>query len=319
MSTELETLDSCNLCGGTAFHTVTEMRGRVTPHTFRIVRCAGCGLVFTNPRLTEEANARMYDEAYYQGKGFDPSVHYEGLAEEAEARAGESAGIVAKIRALAAAPNPRILDVGCGTGVLLHALREAGFAHVEGQEYSSYAAARAQERSGCRVHAMTLEELAATGARYDAINATEVIEHVRDPRQFLASIAQLLAPGGVFVYSTGNARGLYARVLGTRWPYLNPEGHLFYYDPSTLRRYLHAAGLTPLGPDDVDAATRRRLRKAEAAIAHSQLLFIGQSAPGLKGFVFRTAAIASHDVAKHVVSWVVGKGQLPSGRKPVAA
>lgn len=315
----LEYLESCSLCGGRTFTTLTRTKGRVTGHTFGIVECNACGLMFTNPRLDEAANQSMYDEAYYHGEGFDHSVHYEDEQSETEARAGESRGIILKIRALCALAQPRVLDVGCGTGGLLLALTQAGFTSVEGLEFSSYAAGRAAERTGCVVHHGELDELATSGRRYDVINATEVLEHVRDPLKFLSSIEALLSPGGVFIYSTGNARGLYARALGRRWPYLNPEGHLFYYNPNTVGRFLQRAGLEVLEPARLEPETRARLAQAEAEIAHSQLLYIGLAAPGLKGFIFRTAAIAKMNAAKHAVSWVVGKGNLPSGRKRATA
>ena len=208
-----------------------------------------------------------------------------------------------------------VLDVGCGTGVLLAALKAAGFSQVEGQEFSAYAAERAAARTGTVVHHGDLEALAKSGARYDVINATEVIEHVRDPLEFLQGVEALLAPHGTFVYSTGNARGVYARVLGTRWPYLVPEGHLFYYDPSTLQRYLEKAGLEALTANRLSASQRRRLAAAEANLASSQLLYVGLSAPGAKGLIFRSVALMNRGPVKRLISEVVGKGRLPSARK----
>ena len=76
----MEELRECNLCGSTHHVLFAEKTGRHTGETFRIVRCRDCGLVFVNPRLSEAQNQALYDEDYFNGKGFDasktPRGHY---------------------------------------------------------------------------------------------------------------------------------------------------------------------------------------------------------------------------------------------------
>ena len=94
----METLTTCNLCGGRDFELFAERRGNLTSHTFTIVRCTSCSLVFTNPRLDDAENAALYEEDYFRGEGFDTSVKYLRLDEEALARRDESLAIVAKLQ-----------------------------------------------------------------------------------------------------------------------------------------------------------------------------------------------------------------------------
>ena len=115
----MEQLNECNLCGSTRHALFAVKEGRHTGKTFRIVSCRDWGLVFVNPRLTEAENQALYDEDYFNGKGFDASVNYVMLAEEEVARRQESLGIVAKIEALQPGKGARVLDVGCGTGSFL--------------------------------------------------------------------------------------------------------------------------------------------------------------------------------------------------------
>ena len=104
----------------------------------------------------------------------------------------------------------RVLDIGCGAGLLSEALAKAG-CDVLGLDASAEAieAARAHSRGVSTKGQGQLtyqtgapEDL--TGATFPVITALEVIEHVADPAQFIATLASLLEPGGLLFISTLN-------------------------------------------------------------------------------------------------------------------
>jgi 2-polyprenyl-3-methyl-5-hydroxy-6-metoxy-1,4-benzoquinol methylase len=306
----VETLNACNLCGGTRFLAFTRKRSAFTGRTFAIVRCKDCGLTFVNPRLTEGENRALYDEAYFKGAGFDESVDYTTL--DHPTRAGENAGIIAKIRALRPGNDLRILDVGCSTGSLLRALEQAGYADLWGLDLSEYAASVA--RSATRATIVVGDAIGADfgGVQFDVINATEVVEHLRDPLAFFRRVRALLRDGGVFIYNTGNIAGAYARAFGRFWPYIHPEGHLFYYSPATLERYFRTVGLEPLFAADLDRERRNIVACAEAQIAHSQLLFLAASdSRDLYGRLFRIAARAPQRMMSQLMVRALGRLAMP--------
>ena len=224
-------------------------------------------------------------------------------------RRGENEGIIGKIRIIRGdSLSLRILDAGCGTGSLLRALRDRGYTDLSGLELSEFAASFARDATGANVVAGDLLGAKLGEARFDVINATEVIEHLREPALFFRRVGELLAPGGIFTYTTGNASGAYARLLGPRWPYFHPEGHLYYYDPETLTRYFRQAGLDVFAPTRQE---RAELLACDDAITNSQLAYMGASEPGTKGTIFRLAARITERVGLRAATLFQGKCFLP--------
>ena len=104
--------------------------------------------------------------------------------------------------------NLRILDIGCGGGLLAEPMARLG-GTVTGIDVTSAAidAALAHAKtSGLDIsyHCQSAESLAATGATFDIIYASEVIEHVADRQVFIAAIADMLADNGVVIVTTIN-------------------------------------------------------------------------------------------------------------------
>jgi len=111
-------------------------------------------------------------------------------------------------RALRPFEGLSVLDVGCGGGLIAEPLARLG-ATVTGIDASArnigIAAAHAADgRLAIDYRDTTAEALAATGARFDAVLALEIVEHVADVGLFLDSCAALLRPGGALVLATLN-------------------------------------------------------------------------------------------------------------------
>ncbi len=102
----------------------------------------------------------------------------------------------------------RLLDIGCGGGLLSEPMARLGFA-VTGADASEKnigtAKAHAAEQ-GLTIdyRATTAEDLAAAGEQFDVILNMEVVEHVADVKLFMASCAAMLKPGGMMIVATLN-------------------------------------------------------------------------------------------------------------------
>lgn len=147
----------------------------------------------------------------------------------------------------------RLLDIGCGGGLLSEPMARLG-ATVVGAD------AAAGNIPVAKVHAdqqglkidyrhTTAEALAEAGEQFDVVLNMEVVEHVADPLAYLTACRQLLKPGGLMVASTinRNPKSFAVAIIGAerimRWlPVGTHEWHKFI-TPSELGNLLTQAGL----------------------------------------------------------------------------
>ena len=148
----------------------------------------------------------------------------------------------------------RVLDVGCGGGILSEALAERG-ASVLGIDLAESALQAAEAHRAGQAVEYRLEssrETAARGEVFDVVTCMEMLEHVDDPAAVLRDIHVLLKPGGWAFFSTIN-RTLKAR-LGAVYAAeyllrLVPQGthqYDWFIKPAELSRMAERAGLTPV-------------------------------------------------------------------------
>ncbi len=161
----------------------------------------------------------------------------------------------------------RLLDVGCGAGLAAEALAERGF-RVLGIDAAAEAIAVARAHAAGRGLALEYRRETAEGLgpeRFGAVTALEVIEHVADPGDFMAVLAERLAPGGMLFVSTINrtARSFAVAKVGAEYVLgLLPRGtHEWrrFVRPAELEGYGRAAGLRRLGTTGMvfDPVSRR--------------------------------------------------------------
>ena len=147
----------------------------------------------------------------------------------------------------------RVLDVGCGGGLICEPLARLGAA-VTGLDpavENIEAARRHADGQGLVIdyRAGLVEELEAEGRTFDAVVCLEVVEHVPDPAAFLKACAALVRPGGLMLLSTLN-RTLKAYLLAIvggeyvlRWLPVGTHQWDRFITPDELARHLRAAGL----------------------------------------------------------------------------
>lgn len=151
----------------------------------------------------------------------------------------------------------RVLDVGCGGGILTEELARQG-ARVQGLDASEsvirVARQHAQENSlEIEYIAGRLEDFAAENPNcYDALTCMELLEHVPDPQALLQTCARLLKPGGDLILATinRNLKSYLSAVIGAERLFgLLPKGthdYAGFIRPSELERWLRKANFMVL-------------------------------------------------------------------------
>lgn len=158
------------------------------------------------------------------------------------------------------APRPfaglRLLDIGCGGGLLCEPMARLGATVIgaDAAERNIPVARLHAEQSGLEIdyRHTTAEALAAAGERFDVVLNMEVVEHVADPLAYLTACQTLLKPGGLMVCSTlnRNAKSFALAIVGAEWVmrWLPKGTHDWqkFITPDELYDLIRRAGLTPV-------------------------------------------------------------------------
>lgn len=150
----------------------------------------------------------------------------------------------------------RILDIGCGGGLVAEPMARLG-AVVVGADATAgnipVAQAHARQQGLAIDYRHTsAEALAEAGEQFDAVLNLEVVEHVADPQAFLAACHTLLKPGGLMVCSTlnRNPKSYLVAIIGAehvmRWLPKGTHDWKKFITPDELFTLLNKAGLDPV-------------------------------------------------------------------------
>ncbi|MGN6666621.1 MAG: bifunctional 2-polyprenyl-6-hydroxyphenol methylase/3-demethylubiquinol 3-O-methyltransferase UbiG, partial [Trinickia sp.] len=178
---------------------------------------------------------------------WDPNAEFKPLHELNPVRLGW-------IDAHAHLPGKRVLDIGCGGGILSESMAGLG-AQVKGIDLSNEALGVADLHSLESGITVEYEEIAAEAlaarepGSYDVVTCMEMLEHVPDPAAIVKACATLVKPGGWVFFSTlnRNVKSYLLAVIGAEYiAQMLPKGthdYARFIRPSELAGFARAAGI----------------------------------------------------------------------------
>ena len=207
----------CPLCGS------CESSVHIAFPDIPVVKCAHCGFMYSAKVLSEQDL-----NSYYRGN-YGGFRHLQGQIINATI----NSEIISRFIDMTSVS--RILDVGAGYGFLLQALVQKYSVDAVGVELSQQESEYAVEKLGLRVSNVPLGEAGLPTGFYDLVTIFEVIEHIRNPLDFISEVSSYVKPGGYMLILTDNFCSSLAKSLGPGFPKWIPHMHISHFSPETLK------------------------------------------------------------------------------------
>lgn len=228
-----EFLEVCDLCGSTQFAVISWMDRYMFNTSYMM--CLHCGLVFLNPRPTEEGYSLFYEGIYRKLVG----TNHDKLVREETRYAKRLMRFLSHTRVLK--PGMKAIDVGGSLGITASMLRNIG---VEcsvldpAPDELKYAA-----NLGLKIH-QGFAETWVSDEKYDLVLITRTVDHLRSIRKALDNAYQWLKEDG---YLFVDFVDFYSRSMSVPdYRQLLKVDHPFYLSYTTMEAYLTLTGFYPI-------------------------------------------------------------------------
>lgn len=207
---------------------------------YAVVKCRECGLVYVNPRPTEDEISSLYTDGYYRA-----DLTPEELLNERKEQ------LLAKVDKVKHLPPGRLLDIGCQKGEFPFFMSQRGW-EVQGVEFFP----GPPNLFGLDIFYGNLADAAFPSETFDLVTLWAVLEHVYHPREMLGEVQRILKPGGAVVLLVTNIHSIPGGFLR----HDDIPRHTTLFSRRTLSRMLSATGFRPqacyYGNDIFNGSTR---------------------------------------------------------------
>jgi ubiquinone/menaquinone biosynthesis C-methylase UbiE len=186
---------------------------------YRFVRCATCGLVFSNPIFPQNKIVNLYEKST-----FDYSLESAYLK--------KTYGSYLK-KLLTNNKNSKLLDIGCGNGFFLEEAKEMGVTSVFGIEPGRSSVEQAPKWLQKSIKVDILKKGIFPDHSFDIICCFHTLDHIVDPNAFLKNTYAILKKGGKALFIVHDTDGLSVKLFGEKSPIFDIE-HIFLFNRKNL-------------------------------------------------------------------------------------
>lgn len=248
----------CCVCGGSNFELLSEKDRYGLYHP--VVICRDCGLIQTNPRMTQESYNEFYQIEYqklYQGSDVPTDEYF-----KFEYRRGKTIhGYLVKIlkRELV---NLFIVEVGCAAGGVLQYFSEQGN-EVYGVDLDTQYIEFGRANYGLNIEVGTIDKVVKLDKSPDFVIYSEVLEHIFDPIAELMKLREIMSQESFVYIGLPGIKNLNRSALGDFLRSLQ-NAHVYYFTEVSLRNLLGKAGYDFVCGDKVIHSLFRKSSVAES-------------------------------------------------------
>lgn len=236
----------CSICGGSVAEKICHIsyilpNGNPLPEQYDVVCCKNCGFTYANV----DADQDVYNDYYanYNMYAENAALKYVNIQEGKDIRFQERQ-LMLKLIKETLPHDAAVLDVGCGSGEMLDALKKEGYKNICGMDPSAASIEKLKQKEINGFVGNIFDDALSTHAsKYDLVISTMVIEHIYDLHGYLRSIKKYLKDEGGYIMLNAPAIEKIDQYI---WPpanYFNHE-HINYFSKISLNNLLRTEGFT---------------------------------------------------------------------------
>lgn len=223
---------TCIICSHNSHSFITKKNG------YTIYKCNQCNLYFVHPQPTDKALQKVYsfESGYFEYTPLNKTTFSSDID-----------NLLQWYKKETNTKQPTVLDVGSGSGTFVYQATKRGF-DATGLDLNKDMVQKLQ-KEGLNIIYTTLEKYNAKPKTFDAINLGDIIEHVKDPHEFLNHCHTLLKKQGKMYICTPNSNTFFVKyqlllnkIFKIPWGHISPPHHLHEFSDNNLIQLLEQTG-----------------------------------------------------------------------------
>ncbi|KAA6438799.1 class I SAM-dependent methyltransferase [Dyadobacter flavalbus] len=236
----LETLQNCPVCSKSSFSNYLNVEDYTVSHKeFTIQQCNSCYFLLTNPRPSEEDIGQYYQSNDYISHHDDgKNVMNKVYTSVRNYTIKEKVKLINELSGSKGA----LLDIGCGTGAFLQAVKTDGW-NIAGTEPDQEARTIANEKAAGRIYS-DIYNSSLENQQFDIITLWHVLEHVHKLNETINWLSLHLKENGKIIIAVPNPQSYDALKYGRFWAAYDVPRHLYHFTKASMQKLLQKHNLT---------------------------------------------------------------------------